>query len=96
MASSYLAICSQRGLELLTPESSHALRFIMRRVYDRGQGDEQCGWVVIEDRDASLIQIIIEFGYPKIASTLVQLLAREIGFLPPEFDAGVRSAGGQE
>lgn len=91
MASSYLAICSPRGLELMIPESPHAMRFIMRRVYDLGRTDETCGWVIIDDREAGLIRRLVEYGYPKIASTLVPLLAREFGTMPPEFDEAARS-----
>ena len=91
MASSYLAICSPSGLELLIPETPHAMRFVMRRVYDLGRSDEYCGWVIMADREASFVRTLIEYGYPEIASTVVHLLASEFGTLPPEFDEAARS-----
>ncbi len=88
MAHAYLGILSARGLELLVPETEHALAFLLRRAYRRRPHKLACCWAVMPEDAASGIHMLISAGLYEQAFLALNAESLEIGTIPPDYPAG--------
>ena len=85
MWQAYVGIVSQRGLEVFCPEQPETALFLRRRAQRLRRG-AACFWTVIADDSAAEIYEALRRGCSRAACELLQVTAREFGFLLPSDD----------
>jgi hypothetical protein len=87
MVRSYVGIISRRGLELLLPETEHAVPFLLRRAYCRHSAGAICCWAVMQDAAAGEVQRQLLFRRYEDAFLSLRVKAACFGtILPPSAD----------
>ena len=86
MANSFVGIISPRGLELLLPETEHALPFLVRRAYRRRPTEAVCYWAVMQDSAAAEVRRQLQGRRREDAFLALRALADFFGTIPPPTD----------
>lgn len=81
MNDSWIALADQRGLKLLVLETSHAIRFLLRRAE---RENAECFWVVLTPSHAQFINYQREQGDADAALRSLSQLATNMGRLTPQ------------
>ena len=80
MRKAYLGIVDHTGLRMLVPETGDAQRFMLRRAV---RSKAVCFWSVIDEALVAAIRMELERGQFEDALCLLQLLAHDLGAIPP-------------
>ena len=86
MVNSFVGIISSRGLELLLPETEHALSFLVRRAYRRRPTEGVCYWAIMQDSAAAEVRRQLQQHRHEDAMFALGALAEYFGTIPPPTD----------
>jgi len=80
MNDSWIALADRHGLKLLILETSHTIRFMLRRA-ERQKAE--CFWVVLTPHHAQFIEQMLRLGDAAAALRLLEHLATNMGRIVP-------------
>jgi len=80
MNDSWIALADRRGLKLLVLETSHTIRFVLRRAR---RENAECFWTVLTPQHAQFIEQLLQMGSTAAALKLLEHLATDMGRIAP-------------
>ena len=84
MIASYVGFVTQRGLELILPESEHALRLMQLQLRRSRQGCACSVWFVLDSGIAELVGELVASDESRAAWAIVEQQARDGGVMRPD------------